>query len=88
MLMTDLNDYFMSPKIRQILLHWGYQSVENNLLWFVFCSYKDQLLFFDKQELLQKAKEKVLKENAKSKHRNLSKIEAKIWKTDIKSWQK
>ena len=40
MLMTDLKDYFMSPKIRQILLHWGYQSAENNLLWFGFCSYK------------------------------------------------
>ena len=26
------NDYFISPKIRQILLHWVYGVVENDLL--------------------------------------------------------
>ena len=26
------DDYSISPKIRQILLHWGYQLVESNLL--------------------------------------------------------
>ena len=25
------NDYSISPKIRQILLHWGYELVENDL---------------------------------------------------------
>ena len=25
---------------RQILLNWGYELVENNLLWFFFCSKK------------------------------------------------
>ena len=29
------NNYFISPKIRQILLHWGYELVESDLLWFV-----------------------------------------------------
>ena len=24
------NDYFISPKIRQILLHWGYELVETD----------------------------------------------------------
>ena len=28
--------YFISPKIRQILLHWGYELVQNNLLWLLF----------------------------------------------------
>ena len=29
-------DYSISRKIRQILLHWGYKLVENDLLWFIF----------------------------------------------------
>ena len=29
-------DYSISPKIWQILLHWGYKLVENDLLWFIF----------------------------------------------------
>ena len=31
MLMVGLN-YSISPKIRQILLHWGYELVESDLL--------------------------------------------------------
>ena len=27
-----LNDYYISPKIRQILLHWGYELTEIDLL--------------------------------------------------------
>ena len=26
------DDYSISPKIRQLLLHWGYEFVENDLL--------------------------------------------------------
>ena len=74
------DDYSISPKIRQILLHWGYELVENE----------------HKQELLQKAKDKyhkcgekekaanyylkngeILKENTKSKYRNLTEEEKK-----------
>ena len=29
------DDYSISPKIRQILLHWGYELDERDLLWFV-----------------------------------------------------
>ena len=29
------DDYSISPKIRQILLHWDYKLVESDLLWFV-----------------------------------------------------
>ena len=28
------DDYSISTRIRQILLHWGYKLVENYLLWF------------------------------------------------------
>ena len=28
---AKFDDYSISPKIRQILLHWGYELVENNL---------------------------------------------------------
>ena len=31
------NDYNISPKIRQILLHWGYELKENDVLNFFFC---------------------------------------------------
>ena len=27
---SKLDDYSISPKIRQILLHWGYELVEND----------------------------------------------------------
>ena len=30
------DDYYISPKIRQILLDWGYELVEKELLWFIF----------------------------------------------------
>ena len=61
------DDYSISPKIRQILLHWGYELVKHDLVWFVFCLYKNLLIFiniiinnyiFNRQELLQKAKHK------------------------------
>ena len=48
-LVKDVNgtfdDYSILPKIRQIVLHWGYELVENDLLWFIFCSYKNELLW-------------------------------------------
>ena len=40
------DDYSISPKIRQIFLHSGYKLVQSDLLWFFFCSYKDELWFF------------------------------------------
>ena len=30
------DDYSISPKIRQTLLHWGFELVEDDLLWFKF----------------------------------------------------
>ena len=31
---SKFDDYSISPKIRQTLLHWSYQLVKSNLLWF------------------------------------------------------
>ena len=31
-----IDDYSISPKIRQVLLHWGYELVESDLLLFIF----------------------------------------------------
>ena len=31
-----IDNYSISPKIRQVLLHWGYELVESDLLIFVF----------------------------------------------------
>ena len=36
------DDYSISPNIRQILLLWAYELVENEYLF--FCSYKNELL--------------------------------------------
>ena len=30
------DDYSISPKVRQISLHWGYELVGNDLLWFIY----------------------------------------------------
>ena len=35
---VSLNFYFIFPMIRQVLLHWDYELVEN------VCSYKNELL--------------------------------------------
>ena len=40
------DDYSISPKIRQILLHWRFELIENDLWFIFFCSYKNELLFF------------------------------------------
>ena len=47
------DDYSISPKIRQILLDWGHELVESDCF---FCLYKNEVFWFNRQELLQKAK--------------------------------
>ena len=39
-------------------MHWWYELVENDLLKFTFYTYKNDLLFFNRQELLQNAKDR------------------------------
>ena len=56
---SKYDDYSISPKVRQIFLHWDY----------FFINSKDQCIKvshyqFNRQEILQKAKEKYSKEKA------------------------
>ena len=51
------DDYSILLKIKQILLHWDYELVESDLFWFiVFIPIKISYYWFDRKELLQKAK--------------------------------
>ena len=63
---NKFNDYSISPKIRQILLHWGCELTEkdfflndltNQCLKVSYCQ-------FEREEILQKAKERYSKERA------------------------
>ena len=59
------DDYSISPKIRQILLHWGYELTEKDF----FINLTNQCMkmsyyWFNRQEILQKAKERYSKEKA------------------------
>ena len=51
------DDYSISPKTRYILLHWGYELTESD-----FCY--TELYWFNRQEILQEAKEKYSNEKA------------------------
>ena len=62
---SKFDDYPISPKIRQILLHWGYEWKEKDF----FNELTNQRIkvnyyWFNRQEILQKAKEKYSKEEA------------------------
>ena len=58
---SRFDDHSISPKIRQILLHWGYGLTESDcydLFFYFFVNIKMRYYWFNRQELLQKAKEK------------------------------
>ena len=62
---SKFDDYSFSLNIRQILLHWGYELTKKDFFidltnWFVKMSY----YWFNRQEILQKAKERYSKEKA------------------------
>ena len=61
------DDYSISPVTRHISLHWCYEIVEHDVLQFIFCSYINELLFFNRQELLQKAKDNYYNGGGKEK---------------------
>ena len=85
------DDYSIQPKIRQILLHWGYELTEkeffnNSTSECIHMSYYQ----LNRQEILQKAKDgcskekaagyylenkEALKEKSKNQYKNLSKEE-------------
>ena len=52
---SKFDDYSVSPKIRQMLLHWGYELAEKDLT--NYCI-KMSYYWFNRQEILQKAIEK------------------------------
>ena len=62
---SKFDDYSILPKIRQILLHWGYELTEKDFF-NEFSNYciKMNHYWFNRQEILQKAKEKYSKEKA------------------------
>ena len=51
-----LDNYSITPKIRQILLHWGYK-------FWGFCSYKNESLLVQQTEIIRKKKKNKQKEN-------------------------
>ena len=62
---SKFDNYSISPKIRQILLHWGHELREKDF----FCELTNQCIkinyyWFNRQEILQKAKEKHSEEKA------------------------
>ena len=57
----EFDDYSISPKIRQILLRWGYELTEKDFS--INCT-KMSYYQFNRQEILQKAKERYSKEKA------------------------
>ena len=62
---SKFNDYLISPKIRQILFHWGYQLTEEDFFNELTNErIKMSYYWFNRQEILQKAKERYSKEKA------------------------
>ena len=54
---SKLDDYSISPKIRQVLLHWGYELAEKDF--FIYSTnqcIKMSYYWFNREEILQKAK--------------------------------
>ena len=57
---SKFDDYSVSPIIRQILLHWGYELTEKDFFcYFDKLVYKNQLLSFQQKGSLTKSKTKI-----------------------------
>ena len=62
---SKYDDFSISPKIRQILLHWDYELAEKDFFNELSNKYiKMNYYWFNRQEILQKAKEKYSKEKS------------------------
>ena len=66
---SKFDDYSISLKIRQILLHWGCELTQSDLLrrYFFVLVYRKNYYWFNRQELLEKAKEKYNNKGGKEK---------------------
>ena len=59
---SKFDDDPILPKIRQILLHWGYQLTEKDFFINLISQYiKMSYYWFNREEVLQKAKERYSK---------------------------
>ena len=59
MIMVDLLMLICHVNGRQVLLHWGYELAESELWWFIFFVHiKMSYYWFNRKELLQKAKDR------------------------------
>ena len=97
---SKFGDYSISPKIRQILLHSGYELAENDFFVSLTNQYiKMSYYWFARQEILRKAKERYskektaeyylqnkegIKEKSRERYKNLSQEE----KDKIKEYQR
>ena len=62
---SKYDDYSVSPKIRQILLHWGYELTKKDVFIDLINKFiKMSYYWFNRKEILQKAKERYSKEKA------------------------
>ena len=60
------DDYSISPETIQISLHSGYELGESDLLWFIFfVRIKMGYYWFNRRELLEKAKDKYHEDGGK-----------------------
>ena len=83
------DDYSISLKIKQILLHWGYELTEkdffiNSTNWCIKMSYYQ----FSRQEILQKAKDEYSKEKAAEYYLKTKKHWKKSQRIDTKTCQR
>ena len=86
---SKFNDYSILPKIRQILLHWGYELTEKDF--FINSANKCIKMshyWFDRQEVLQKAKERYSKQKLLIFIYKTKKQQNKSQKSDTKTCQK
>ena len=60
---SKFDDYSILPKIRQILLHWGYE-LKDFFIDLTNSCIKMSYYWFNRQEILQKAKERYSREKA------------------------
>ena len=59
------DDYSILPKIRQIILHWGYELTEKDFFSELTNKHiKKNYYWFNRQEILQKTKERYSKEKS------------------------
>ena len=62
---SKLDDYLIWPKIRQILLHWGCELTENDFFKELSNYHiKMSCYWYNRQEIMQKAKERCSREKA------------------------